>query len=222
MSKETGIVLCAQDVKRVLNGEKITFRTVLSKQPASSTVRMYCETAGEFDAKVDKWYAECLNSGQRWIDNVAYTCPFGVIGDRLWVKETFCYIARSSEGPMPISSISYRADRDINVKSAFDGQWRSPATMPRWASRINLKIVGINVAKRFDLTEQAATAEGFKATNSEFGGCKNPLRAHECPFGCNCFSARENYAHALVIKHGVDTLDYNPWTWVLEFKLLTP
>ena len=64
----------------------------------------------------------------------AFVCPFGVVGDRLWVKETF---------------------------EDDEGGWRPSIFMPRWASRITLEITDVRVQRLQEITEEDARAEGY-------------------------------------------------------------
>jgi hypothetical protein len=68
-------------------------------------------------------------------------CPYGRVGDRLWVRETW------AEGDIryATSPLLYRADGD--AQPVKDDRWLSPVAMPRWAARLVLDITG--VAARF-------------------------------------------------------------------------
>lgn len=89
----------------------------------------------------------------------------GVPGDRLWVRETFAFMwprycddgfAYDSAHPdgRPLRddecTIEYKADTgnprpgDWPAEDAEGPRWRSPATMPRSASRITLEIVHVS------------------------------------------------------------------------------
>lgn len=89
-------------------------------------------------------------------------CPYGVTGDRIWVKESF-YIddihyqtGSLKERPADIvdEQIYYRADGECcqqipECACAEVGmpRWRPPMFMPRWASRITLEITDIRVER---------------------------------------------------------------------------
>lgn len=81
-----------------------------------------------------------------------WVCPYGQVGDRLWVKETFVVDGLSGvvkgriRDQRPEWCLHYRADGTI-VSESFDGHWRSSTQMPRWASRILLEITGIRVER---------------------------------------------------------------------------
>jgi len=102
--------------------------------------------------------------------------PFGRPGHRLWVKEQW---AEQEESP----SILYRAD----VEHADGIKWKPAMFMPKWASRITLRITSISVQYLQDITEREAKKEGFSSRmefakawdeiyqKKGFGWGRNPL-----------------------------------------------
>ena len=99
--------------------------------------------------------------------HVSIPCPLGQPGDRLWVRETWAalepaaseetareHMDRVLSGPDGLTlALWYRADGEMPVVDqlfADDGdaiRWRSPVTMPRWASRITLEIADVGVER---------------------------------------------------------------------------
>jgi hypothetical protein len=75
-------------------------------------------------------------------------CQYGKPGDRLWVRETFCYHDY-------LARYLYKADGVTGVK------WKPSIFMPRIASRIMLEITGIRVERLQDISEEDAIAEGW-------------------------------------------------------------
>ncbi|MFR4224002.1 MAG: hypothetical protein ACLT38_10545 [Akkermansia sp.] len=93
-----------------------------------------------------------------WIE-----CPYGKVGDRLWVQEEICHNSRSGW--------LYSADGVCLPMSYPDG-WISKNTrrqfipsihMPRWASRILLEITEIRVERLLDITTNDARMEALNA-----------------------------------------------------------
>lgn len=81
-------------------------------------------------------------------DNLALCCPYGAVGDRLWVRETW----QGNQG-----DIRYGADGDS--LHGYNG-WRPSIFMPRWASRITLEVTGVRVERVQEISEEDAQAEG--------------------------------------------------------------
>ena len=92
-------------------------------------------------------------------------CPYGVVGDRLWVRETWYYEEHMhdlTEGmpDLPCGLYSHRlvykadcTDYPVNVGVGRQG-WCPSIFMPRWASRILLEVTDIKVERLQDITEE--------------------------------------------------------------------
>lgn len=151
-------------------------------------------------------------------------CPYGKVGDQLWVRETFGMKVRTVVGT-PHESLCYRADKDneICAYSASGNEipvkWKPSIHMPRWASRINLEITDIRVERLNDISEQDAIAEGIQKY-------KGPLRwvryldavTGEANFNC----ARDAFVSLWESINGAGSWSANPWVWVIEFKRVAP
>jgi hypothetical protein len=88
-----------------------------------------------------------------------FRCTYGVPGDRLWVRETWKEIIDQGLGH---NSVVYRAS-----DGAWLGEkWRSPIFMPRWASRITLKIINIRAERLQEISELDAISEGIEKINN--------------------------------------------------------
>jgi len=89
---------------------------------------------------------------------ISLHCPFGQVGDRLWVRETFA--------PCDFGDYMYRADygqlSDVAIK------WKPSIHMPRMASRITLEITGVRVERLQDISEEDAITEGIPYQGNQF------------------------------------------------------
>jgi len=133
-------------------------------------------------------------------------CPYGKVGDRLWVRETF-----ANDEDKAVCDINnnfwYRADGETKFKQAgftpkTRGKWRPSIHMMRWASRITLEITDIRVERLNDISESDAIAEGI------IGVCEDGLWNDPC----------DKYADLWESINGSGSWDLNPWVWVVEFK----
>ncbi len=130
----------------------------------------------------------------------SYCCPYGVPGDRLWVRETF---AEGVVGCEEQAGYSYQADHWD--KKHGDGpnklHWIPSIHMPRRASRITLEITGVRVERVQDISEEDASTEGVEWKNMD------------------------DWPHSKAFKTLWDSLakpgakwEDNPWVWVIEFR----
>lgn len=163
----------------------------------------------------------------------AFACPFGEVGDRLWVRETTKqrYLPNILTGE-PTNALcgQYCADDESVLDEAgFDFSWwySRPVCpsihMPRWASRITLEITGVRVERLQDISEDDVDAEGIfdkggihLARCPWAGGSYNP-DTHPCKCGDN--SPQEEF-HKLWDKINGKKYpwDSNPFVWIIEFK----
>ena len=139
------------------------------------------------------------------LDPLYYRCPFGPVGRKLWVKETFC----TAGAPGDFDAIQYRADEDCITTT-----WKPSIFMPRWASRITLEVTGVRVERLQEINEKDAKAEGV--TQCE-GGYWNYIAGE--PY--NGMSARTSYSTLWESINGNGSWELNPWVWVIEFRKTT-
>ncbi len=160
-------------------------------------------------------------------------CPFGKIGDRIWVRETWSDV--NLDGA---PAVAYRADDEVydlmedkslldedgafnyqdprvrkyqfaawhsDLISGIEGDWRPSIHMPRWASRLTLEITCVRVERLRDLSEDDAKSEGITPPS---GGV---LPGWEY---------RINFRDLWMSIYGADNWEANPWVWVIEFKVV--
>jgi hypothetical protein len=135
--------------------------------------------------------------------SLRHFCPYGKIGDRIWVKETFApngvghHLARMVKAPEQ-PKVYYRATHEGHAA----WNWKPSIFMPRWASRITLEITSIRVERLQEISEEDAVAEG----------CCVKLNGHDDDFARNC------YRKLWETINGKGSWDLNPWVWVVGFR----
>ncbi len=179
-----------------------------------------------------EWWFRSMGTGPNMLAECAVTCPYGLPGERLWVRETiYCDQFPYSEGArLPKQrpawadlGLYFRADGECceqipECACAEVGKprWRPSIHMPRWASRISLELTDVRVQRLQDISEQDALAEGIRWT------ADGPLHAHiwMSHVGCECNfpTARDAYAALWDDINGAGSWDANPWVWSLTFK----
>lgn len=138
-------------------------------------------------------------------------CPYGELGDRLWVKETHCDIAHEGYP----SVWFYRADGD--EKPDWVKKWKPSIFMKRKASRITLEIVSVRVERLQEISEADAVAEGIEPVQMPTG---EVMYEDYLEGGALVARAVSSYATLWDRINGAGAFSTNPWVWVVEFKKL--
>lgn len=132
-------------------------------------------------------------------------CPYGQEGDVLWVREAWTHecdhCADAACGN--IDHIWYRAKESQQVAQSM--KWRPSIFMPRWASRLSLKITSVRIERVQSITDGDARREGFR------GGSQTMGPRFEFADTWNEINAARGYAW-----------DDNPWVWVIGFERKRP
>lgn len=141
-------------------------------------------------------------------------CPYGQSGDVLWVRETW------SKAELSLSSeLFYRADGELAAsQSTFtyierERRWRPSIHMPRWASRLALRITDVRVQRLLDISEEDSQAEGARASDAvvifQDGTLQRELSNTNRGAFCCLWEA----------INGAGSWDANPWVWALTFEV---
>jgi len=154
-------------------------------------------------------------------------CPYGQIGDMLWVRETLA-ISQYEGADDTFSYIEYdaTAGNDNNyVKhhgTQMFWQWKNKKLpsihMPRWASRITLEITNVRVERLNDISEENAKAEGIRRLDVADGYHNYRLKENENRIGF--YYAKDSFESLWRSINGKGSWEANPWVWVIEFKVV--
>lgn len=181
--KERGIIFSGPMVRALLAGRKTQTRRIVKGVDK-------CPHGYDEVRSVDGGTITCAGGA-------ILTCPYGVPGDRLWVRETHA-------GDNCCGWV-YRADHpsaDIRAGDLDDGEqslrrWTPAIHMKREACRIVLQVTGVRVERLHEISEKDAEAEGVEE--------RGPL-------------ARTAYAILWDSINGAGAWRANPWVWVVEFR----
>ena len=186
MMKERPILFSGPMVRAILVGRK-TMKRMVVKLRAGEIAHEGGD--GSLHAVANTTWGDCI---ERVIQ-----CPYGVPGDLLWVRETW---AENIDG-----DVVYRADNGV-AESMID-RWRPSIFMPRWASRLTLRITSVRVERVQEIPEADARAEGFKDVVGKYA------RGDE---------ARIWFAELWDIINAARGFgwDANPWVWVVGFEVV--
>jgi hypothetical protein len=153
------------------------------------------------------WYGETDDGESRM-----WTCPYGEIQDRLWVKETWHLCGENNSNGSPHTEVIYRADGDRCGFCGGQVKWKPSIFMPRWASRINPVIINIWAERLLDISGADCVAEGMDGSKRLCSNLNEPcndvgVSVHEQFFGLwDALNAKRGYGRSA-----------NPWVWVIAF-----
>jgi hypothetical protein len=209
--KERGMIFNDEMVRAILDGRKTQTRRIMTPQPADDIKR------GAFpNPNFIGWISSLKHKNG---GTTAHFCPFGTVGDRIWVRETYqgplfdyehmeAYLEDRSKFEKPEFCV-YRADGKP-APEFYDADdnlhcfWRPSIHMPRWASRILLEITDLRVERLHDMSEEDAKAEGASPATYKI---TPPEAVYRVGFGDIWRSI-----------YGEENWLSNPWVWVIEFK----
>ena len=222
-TRERPVIFSGLMVKAVLSGRKTQTRRVVRPQPP--------ERSPNARTPVREVVPSCLiNRGDTFDcrydgDNpIAIRCPYGAPGDRLWVRETFItgyetddygdLIMADDDGEELPEKVWYRATeptgfqwRDDDGEMTDKVPWKPSIHMPRWASRIKLRVEDIRVERVQSISEADAHAEGVEADDIS-------------KVGAPAFSARQRFRDlwdSINAGRGFGW-EANPWVWCVTFS----
>jgi hypothetical protein len=229
--KERPILFNGEMVRALLEGRKTQTRRVMKVQPHDDNCcisTLMCSTGDRSQIGKHRWLRK-LNSGE--IDQTDtnqnyFSCPYGQVGDRLWVRETWATVPatayRASVG-VPQTINPNAPSRAAVYRASFDRcyggfVWKPSIHMPRWASRITLEVTGVRVERVQDITEEDAQAEGC----SEWIPCGvyTGLKGVKIGGAHRKGTHREYFEwlwNSINEKRGYGW-NANPYVWAVEFK----
>ncbi|HFZ0441505.1 hypothetical protein ACRAOD_16765 [Raoultella ornithinolytica] len=216
--KERGMIFNGEMVRALLGGRKTQTRRIMAPQPADDIERSAFPNPDAIG-----WKSSLKHKHG---STTAHFCPFGAVGDRIWVRETFqgplfdyeqmeAFLEDSSKFEKP-EFCQYAADgghrpeyqdADDNLRYG----WRPSIHMPRWASRILLEITDVRVERLNSISQEDAQAEGLELT-----GWRPTYSDPDS--GGEVMTPYDNFAELWSSIYGDESWQANPWVWVIEFK----
>jgi len=205
--KERGMIFNGEMVRAILDGRKTQTR-----RPIQWKQTRFTEIGEREDGSKWPWSEDAEHACDFW-----HPCPFGAVGDRIWVRETWQAIhdycdenghvdERRCARSIPRHRGNYwhpvyqeawgnesREDREF--------PWRPSIHMPRWASRILLEITDVRVERLKSISDGDAIREGCSTADMKSGDC-----------------VADVFARLWASIYGDESWNSNPWVWVIEFK----
>ncbi|HCI6133723.1 TPA: hypothetical protein NPN75_000114 [Klebsiella variicola subsp. variicola] len=220
--KERGMIFNADMVRAILDGRKTQTRRIMKPQPEP------CPRGGHWwPSNVFKTMLhvedEMQNGKGGWGGLVGDACPFGDVGDRIWVREAFRVHSRATD----VATLVYKASERnswteqthrvpvaVCNKSATPEKWTPSLHMPRWASRILLEITNVRVERLNAISEKDATAEGVQPAGSLLPDYPGTFLTPKGDFA----TAKVAFQRLWESIYGEESWKANSWVWVISFK----
>jgi len=222
---ERSILFRAEMVRAILDGRKTQTRRAIKPQPWVDNMGNACWKDRNFGQSANHVpHIQALASPIPCSDTKRVLCPYGKPGDLLWVRETWgrtTNVNNSRSWPnrahIPMHGgevVIFAADGhwqwcDGDGFATERSFWRPSIHMPRWASRITLRITDVRVERLQDIREDEARAEGCNPIIHEDGAI-------------DCGTRKTTFARLWNRINGPGAWEANPWVWVIEFERVKP
>jgi len=205
-----GIIMSGNHPKLIQDGIKTQTRRVITPQPIKKV------NVWEYEVSTSKGISIPLCLGvdeKQLIECMLRRCPYGQVGGRLWVRETWWCPKRGLPVAYKANLEPHQADKRI---------WKPLIFMPRWASRITLEITEVRVERVQEITEEDIKAEGI-VYQTDRGNNIFWYEVHGDYHGkTQAVTAKQSFEilwDSLNAKRGYGW-EVNPWVWVISFKVV--
>lgn len=226
-------------VQSILDNTKTQTRRVITPQPNTQfrpDDRLHIYNRG--NGKTNLWEIKDSLSACSLSTLDSFRCPFGKVGDNIWVKESFyAYGGWQKNGKTKSGrqkwkfhdytgwdfEYKYFDNPPLRIQKGRNGLgWykRSSLFMPQKASRIFLEITSIRIERLNNISDQDAIQEGIKQE-------KFIPTGKDCYYFYPCNDLRDDtyldnpktsFYSLWRSIHGKYSWEGNPWVWVIEFK----
>ncbi|HBY7487067.1 TPA: hypothetical protein MI658_06200 [Klebsiella pneumoniae] len=233
--KERGMIFNGEMTRAILDGRKTQTRRVMKVQPESNQLGLLLITDSTKRSDIGKYHWAESNATGNHVRSKLFSCPFGAVGDRIWVREAYRFpaslddVSPTGVGEMAVAT-GYRkpwAPTFYEFTGTFSDGWKGFETppkvsdagklrpsihMPRWASRILLEITDVRVERLNSIHDVDAMREGIQ----------NLTTCSHADFGIPGVVNAQHPVRAFQLLwesiYGADSWRANPWVWVIEFK----
>ncbi len=229
MNKIKPIIFNTEMVRAILDGRKTHTRRVIKPQPDTEWLEYIIKRN-----ETNRPYGE--NGIMVMVDGKEKKCPYGVPGDKLWVKET--WNASSLDGTWwedMVGTCSEKMAFNWNMYYKATSQtckkWRPSRFMPKAFSRITLEVKDVRVERVQDISDEDILAEGTPIPVSPNGEILFQLATKPFPLShyvenpkpktwTETDYLRAYWGHlwdSINLKRGYG-YDVNPWVFVVVFE----
>jgi hypothetical protein len=239
---ELPILFSGPLVRAILSGAKTQTRRLVKPQPAPNSP-YDGGTSWVFRPKEGVHIPVGTVGHLTVAEKMGLRCPYGVPGDRLWVRETwgqatstdgFGCVAYAAGGPARVMLCEDHGEGDPYALAgeatgliAPPAKWRPSIHMPRWASRITLEVTDVRVERLQAITEEDARAEGLSEWSKDGRLTKYGMADRDglpgtdntgWPWDQWDKDPRVAFARLWDRVYAAAPWHQDPWVWVVSFK----
>lgn len=209
MVKERPIIFSSEMIRAILDSRKSQTRRVI--KPLKRENSIITRPAAEKYHAINAWGGGAWRKGSR-IETIP--CPYGIPGDRLWVKETWCnpQYPKLIFPSFTLYKANYSEQNLQSMKAKIRNGWKLSIHMPQWASRITLEIVDVRVERVQDAGPRESSREGIPSR--DYAGCRTNTQINK-----DAVEDFREYWDSIYAKKGFGW-SQNPFVWALTFKLI--
>jgi hypothetical protein len=224
-NKERPILFNTDMVKAIMAGRKTETRRIAKVQP--DMVETFPGSFGKSKHKAAIGpfvkYGECKSAeGSIEIEKQFTYCPYGKVGDLLWVREPFSELKRELIGKDhhdTYTTMVYKATCPIPWK----GKWTPSIFMPKAAARIWLQVTDVRVESLQDITEEGAKNEGVEKGGKFYRNYNGAYEKGLTQFKFNLETKTALLSFQSLWKkiNGGRSWEQNPYVWVVKYNVLS-
>lgn len=206
---ERPILFSGPMVQAILAGRKTQTRWIIKPQPVPVGGPFYRPSPS---TAPHTWHSV---SAAGYIANIQ-TSPWAE-GDHLWVREAWALVPqtayRCSDGVEQMNKPGCNHDAAVfraGWERSPPNRWHPSIHMPRWASRITLRVTEVRAERLHAITSADAIAEGC------------PAHSNSATIDCDTPNPRDDFRDLWNSINGAGAWDANPWVWVVRFERVLP
>jgi hypothetical protein len=205
--KEKPIIFSSPMIQAILAGRKTQTRRIIKPQPNNKATEVIYSKQWIKTPWVARF--KYPSEPECWEVTNSYKCPYGSVGDILWVRETW----RKADGMPTGFPYEWKATAEQDG-TPIEGPWKPSIFMPREACRIRLEITDIRVERVQYISEADAIDEGIESNESDVYKDYLTGEFYRHP--------KESYQSLWAKINGKESWNSNPWVWIVEFKRIQP
>ncbi len=237
--KARPILFSGPMIQALLAGRKTQTRRIIKQQPQGHHwaslpgYQLHVTTPMEFtNGKIGiRYFHSIPQNRERDYDGPYVYCPYGKPGNLLWVRETTAvrssgwnsetghwYCVDYAAGGVGCGirhghAPSFFPSRSHNANGVL--RWQPSIHMPRWASRLTLRITDVRVQRLQEIGAADAIAEGLDVVLD--GGSKYGINGLPDTWNDN---PRLSYLALWDAINGAGAASANPYIWGISFEVI--